>query len=141
MTMASRLVEISDFTLIRPGALHRANGGYLILEAGDVLRNLLAWDALKKALKSRSIRIEDPLHEWRLAIEAGLQPEPIPLSAKVVLIGSPLLYYLLCALDEDFVEFFKVKVDFDDSLPRTPEYELLHARFVATAARDEGLCI
>ena len=130
---------LTDFTLIRSGALHRANGGYLILEAVDVLRNPLAWDALKKALKSRSVRIEDPLHEWRLAIEAGLQPEPIPLSTKVVLIGSPMLYYLLSAFDEDFGELFKVKVDFDDSLPRTPEYELLYARFVATVARDEGL--
>jgi lon-related putative ATP-dependent protease len=130
---------LTDFTLIRPGALHGANGGYLILEAIDVLRNPLAWDALKKALKSRSIRIEDPLHEWRLASEAGLQPEPIPLSVKVALIGSPIVYYLLCALDDDFRELFKVKVDFDDSLPRTREYELLYARFVATAARDQRL--
>jgi lon-related putative ATP-dependent protease len=131
---------LTDFTLIRPGALHRANGGYLILEAVDVLKNPLAWDALKKALKSGSVRIEDPLHEWRLAIEAGLQPEPIPLSTKVVLIGSPVVYYLLCALDEDFAELFKVKVDFEDSLPRTAEYELLYARFIATAVRDERLC-
>jgi lon-related putative ATP-dependent protease len=130
---------VTDFTLIRPGALHVANGGYLILEATDVLRNPMVWDALKKALKSRSIRIEDPLEEWRLASAAGLQPEPITMSIKVVLIGSPLLYYLLCAFDEDFRELFKVKVDFDDSLPRTPEYELLYARFVAGACRDEGL--
>jgi len=130
---------VTDVTLIRAGALHRANGGYLILEAADVLKNPLAWDALRKALKSRSIRMEDPLEEWRLATAAGLQPEPIPLSTKVVLIGSPLLYYLLCAFDEDFRELFKVKVDFDDSLPRTPEYELLYARFVGGACREEGL--
>jgi len=130
---------VTDFTLIRSGALHRANGGYLVLDAIDVLRNPLVWDALKKALKTRSIRIEDPLEEWRLASSAGLAPEPIPLSVKVVLIGSPILYYLLSALDEDFHELFKVKVDFDDSLPRTPEFELLYARFVGNACREEGL--
>jgi lon-related putative ATP-dependent protease len=130
---------VTDFTLIRPGALQQANGGYLILEAIDVLRNFLAWDALKKALKSRSVRLEDPLEEWRMASAAGLAPEPIPLSVKVVLIGSPLVYYLLCAFDEDFPELFKVKVDFDDSLPRTPEFELLYARFIGGACRDEGL--
>jgi lon-related putative ATP-dependent protease len=130
---------VTDFTLIRPGALHQANGGYLILEAIDVLRNFHAWDALKKALKSGSVRMEDPLEEWRLASAAGLAPEPIPLSVKVVLIGSPLIYYLLCALDEDFSELFKVKVDFDDSLPRTAEFELLYARFIGGVCRDEGL--
>ncbi len=130
---------VTDFSLIKAGALHRANGGYLILEAMDVLRNLLAWDALKKALKSRSARIEDPLEEWRMASAAGLCPEPIPLSLKVVLIGSPLLYYLLCAFDEDFRELFKVKVDFDDSLPRSADFELLYARFIGNACREEGL--
>ncbi|HXJ81408.1 MAG TPA: ATP-binding protein [Candidatus Methylomirabilis sp.] len=130
---------MTDFTQIKAGALHRANGGYLLLEAEDVLRNPLAWDALKKALKARAIRIEDPLEEWRFASAAGLAPEPIPLSVKVVLIGSPLIYYLLCAFDEDFRELFKVKVDFDDSLPRTPEFEMLYARFVAGACREESL--
>jgi lon-related putative ATP-dependent protease len=130
---------VTDFSLIRSGALHRANGGYLVLDALDVLRNPLVWDALKKALKTRSIRIEDPLEEWRLASSAGLAPQPIPLSVKVVLIGSPILYYLLSALDEDFHELFKVKVDFDDSLPRTPEFEMLYARFVGNACREEGL--
>jgi lon-related putative ATP-dependent protease len=130
---------VTDFSLIRAGALHRANGGYLVLDALDVLRNPLVWDALKKALKTRSIRIEDPLEEWRLATSAGLAPQPIPLSVKVVLIGSPILYYLLSALDEDFHELFKVKVDFDDSLPRTPEFELLYARFVGNVCRDDGL--
>ena len=130
---------VTDFTLIKAGALHQANGGYLILEAKDVLRNFLVWEALKKALKSRSIRIEEPLEEFRLVSAAGLAPEPIPLSVKVVLIGTPILYYLLYALDEDFRELFKVKVDFDDSLPRTPEFELFYSRFVGSACREEGL--
>ncbi|HTY79068.1 MAG TPA: ATP-binding protein [Candidatus Bathyarchaeia archaeon] len=130
---------VTDFTLIRAGALHRANGGYLILEAADVLRAFLAWDALKKAIKSGSIRMEEPLEEWRGASAQSVAPAPIPLSVKVVLIGSPFLYYLLYALDEDFRELFKVKVDFDSSLPRTSEFELLYARFVGGACRDEGL--
>jgi lon-related putative ATP-dependent protease len=130
---------VTDFTLIRAGALHRANGGYLILEAKDVLRNFQAWESLKKSLKSRSIRIEEPLEEFRMVTAAGLAPEPIVLSVKVVLIGNPFYYYLLHRLDEDFRELFKVKVDFDDSFGRTPETELLYARFISGSCRDSGL--
>jgi lon-related putative ATP-dependent protease len=130
---------VTDFTLIKPGALHRANGGYLVLDATDVLRSFMAWESLKKALRSRSLRIEEPLAELQVVSTVSLEPEPIPLDVKVVLIGSPFLYYLLYALDEDLGELFKVKVDFDDSLPRTPETELLYARFVAGACREEGL--
>jgi lon-related putative ATP-dependent protease len=130
---------VTDFTLIRPGALHRANGGYLLLEAKEVLRSFLAWDTLKKALKGGSIRIEEPLEEFRLITAASLQPAAVPLDVKVILVGSPLLYYLLHALDEDFPELFKVKVDFDDSFPRTPETEHLYGRFVGTLCREEGL--
>jgi lon-related putative ATP-dependent protease len=130
---------VTDFALIKAGALHRANGGYLILEAKDVLRNFQAWESLKKALKSRAVRIEEPLEEFRLITAAGLAPEPIPLSVKVILIGSPLYYYVLYHVDEDFGELFKVKVDFDESLARTPETELLYARLVAGACREDGL--
>jgi lon-related putative ATP-dependent protease len=130
---------LTDFTLIKPGALHRANGGYLLLDAKDVLRNFMAWESLKKALKSRALRIEPPLAELQVVSTVSLAPQPIPLAVKVVLIGSPLLYYLLYALDEDFGELFKVKVDFDDSFPRTPETELLYARFVGSRCREEGL--
>jgi len=130
---------VTDFTLVQAGAVHRANGGYLVLDARDVLRNFLAWEALKKALKNRSVRIEEPLEEYRLVATAGLAPEPIALSVKVVLLGTPLLYYLLHALDEDFRELFKVKVDFEDSVPRTPDFELFYARFVAGVCREEAL--
>ncbi|MFN8546048.1 MAG: ATP-binding protein [Candidatus Binatia bacterium] len=129
---------VTDFTLIKPGALHRANGGYLLLEAKDVLSNAFAWTALKKALKGRCIRIEEPLEDFRMST-VSLAPEPIPFDAKVVLIGSPYLYYLLHALDEDFGELFKVKVDFDDSLPRTTDVQLEYARFIGTICREEGL--
>jgi predicted ATP-dependent protease len=130
---------LTDFSLIKSGALHRANGGYLLLEAKDVLQNFMAWDALKKALRSGSVRIEEPLAELRVASTATLAPEPIPLSVKVVLLGSPLLYYLLYTLDEDFGELFKVKVDFDDSFIRTRDTELLYARFVRGACEQESL--
>jgi lon-related putative ATP-dependent protease len=130
---------VTDFMLVKAGALHRANGGYLILDAPDVLRAFQAWQALEKCLKSRTIRVEEPLEELRPFSTVSLAPEPIPLDVKVVLIGSPVLYYLLWAADEDFRELFKVKVDFDDSLPRTPEFERLYARFVGAACRDEGL--
>jgi len=130
---------VSDFTLIKPGALHRANGGYLVLEAKDVLGGFLSWSALKRALKAKAIRMEEPLEELRMAPAATLVPEPIPLGVKVVLIGSPLLYALLHALDEDFRELFKVQVAFDDSLARTPESERLYARFVGDVCREEGL--
>ncbi len=130
---------VTDFTLVKPGALHCANGGYLILDAADLLRSFQGWQALKKSLKSRTIRIEEPLEELRLVSTVSLAPEPIPLDVKVVLIGSPVLYYLLYALDEDFGELFRVKVDFDDSLPRTLETEQLYARFIGAACREEGL--
>jgi lon-related putative ATP-dependent protease len=130
---------VTDFSLIKAGALHRANGGYLLLEAKDLLRNFMAWESLKKALKSRSLRIEEPLAELQVISTVSLAPEPIPLSVKVVLLGSPTLYYLLYALDEDFGELFKVKVDFDHAFPRTSETELLYARFVGGVCREEGL--
>ena len=130
---------VTDFTLIKAGALHRANGGYLVLEAKDLLRSPFAWEALKKALRSRCIRIEEPLDELRFVSTVSLAPEPVPLSVKVLLIGDPSYYYLLYALDEDFRELFKVKVDFDESVPRTPEFERFYAQFVGSACREEGL--
>jgi predicted ATP-dependent protease len=130
---------VTDFALIKAGALHRANGGYLILEAKDVLRNFMAWESLKKALKSRALHLESPLAELQAVSAVTLAPEPIPLAVKVVLIGNPMLYYMLYALDEDFGELFKVKVDFDDSFPRTPDNVLRYAGFVAGACREEGL--
>jgi lon-related putative ATP-dependent protease len=130
---------VTDFTLLKAGALHRANGGYLILEATDLLQHPGAWQGLKRALESHTVRIEEPLADLRLVSTASLAPEPIPLDVKVILIGNPFLYYLFYALDEDFRALFKVKVDFDDSLPRTAEYEMLIARFVADVCREEGL--
>ncbi|GIK39185.1 MAG: ATP-dependent protease [Chloroflexota bacterium] len=130
---------MTDFNLIKPGALHRANGGYLILDARKVLQQPLAWEQFKRALTSREIRIESPGQMFGLASTVSLEPEPIPLEVKVVLLGERSLYYLLYEYDPDFGELFKVEVDFEDEMERSPENNLLYARLVATLARKEGL--
>ena len=137
--MAHMGMLLTDFTLIKPGALHRANGGYLILDAHRVLQHPLAWEGLKRALQSRQLRIEAPLQTLGLFSTVSLEPEPIPLDVKVVLLGNRLLYYLLSALDPDFDELFKVAADFDDQMNRTPEDERLYARLVATLVQKESL--
>jgi lon-related putative ATP-dependent protease len=130
---------VSDFKQIRPGALHRANGGYLLLEAKDVLTNPFAWDALKRALKNRQIRTEDVLEQYRVFAGPTIEPEPIPLDVKVVLMGAPQLYYLLASLDEDFPKLFKVKADFDTQMSRTDGEIDNYGRFLCTRCKDEGL--
>ena len=129
----------TDFTLIKPGALHRANGGYLLLDAHRVLMEPFAWAALKRALRSREVRVESLAQNLSLITTVSLEPEPMPLDLKIVLIGDPTLHYLLFALDPDFKDLFKVGVDFDDRLNRSPETQVLFAQLVATAARREHL--
>ncbi|HHY94692.1 MAG TPA: AAA family ATPase, partial [Firmicutes bacterium] len=111
-------VMITDFTMIRAGAFHRANGGYLILQAKDVLTNPGSWDGLKRALKNRSIQIENIGEQYRIIPTRTLRPEPIPLDVKIILVGNPVLHMLLHHYDEDFRKFFKVKADFDVEMPR-----------------------
>jgi lon-related putative ATP-dependent protease len=126
---------VTDFNMIKPGALHRANGGYLILDARQLLLQPYAWDGLKRALRSREVRIESLGQTLSLVSTASLEPEPIPLNAKIARIGERLLYYLLYQLDPDFGELFKVEADFNEDMPRTPENDLLYARLIATLAR------
>jgi len=130
---------VTDFTLIKPGALHRANGGYLVLDALRVLLEPFAWEALKRALHSRQLRIESLGQRLSLVSTVSLEPEPVPLDVKVVLIGDRRLYYLLCDLDPDFSRLFKVAADFEDDAERTAESEAGYARLVAMLARKEGL--
>jgi lon-related putative ATP-dependent protease len=130
---------VTDYTMVRPGALHRANGGYLLLEAETLLRKPFAWEALKRALKNRSVRVESLADQLRFLSTVTLEPEPIPLNVKVVLVGTPYVYYLLDAYDDDFRKLFKVKADCDTSTRRTPKALRQYARFVATCARREGL--
>lgn len=129
----------TDLTMIKPGALHRANGGYLVVPARDVLVNPFAWDGLKRALKDQAVRIEELGAQLGLVSTVTLDPEPVPLEVKLVLIGSPLLYYLLYAYDEDFQKLFKVKADFTTQMDRTPEAERAYGLFVGTIARQDRL--
>jgi len=130
---------VTDFTLIKGGALHRANGGYLMVEARDLLAKPFAWDALKRALKSGQVRVDAMGEEWRVITTRTLEPESIPLDVKVVLVGDALLYYLLHGLDEDFRELFKVKADFAGQTDWDGETEMKYAQFVGTICREEGL--
>lgn len=132
-------VLVTDFTLIKPGALHQANGGYLLLDARKVLLQAYAWEGLKLALRSHHITIESLGQILGWSSTASLEPEPIPLNVKVVLLGERLLYYLLCAHDPDFDELFKVVVDFEDEMVRDPANNLLYARLIGSLARKEQL--
>ena len=130
---------VTDFMLIKPGALHCANGGYLMLDANKLLMQPFAWEALKRALNSRELKIQSLGQLYSLISTSSLEPEPIPLNIKVVLIGDRLLFYLLNAYDSEFAELFKVAADFEEQVDRTPENNLLYARLIATIASKEGL--
>jgi len=132
-------VVVTDFTRVAAGALHRANGGYIILEIADVLARPYAWAALKRALRTRELRPAEPQSETGLFATESLEPEPIPLDVKVVLVGEPRLYYTLQAGDPDFGELFKVKSDFRPNLERTPEAEREYATFVARTCSAQYL--
>ncbi|MCL4426360.1 MAG: AAA family ATPase [Firmicutes bacterium] len=130
---------VTDFTMIKGGAFHRANGGYLILQARDLLSQPFTWEALKRTLKSGRLRIENLAEQAGAIATSTLRPEPIPLNVKIILIGPPLIYQVLYLQDEDFRKFFKVKVDFDTEMPRTEENLRNYAEFIATVCRRDGL--
>lgn len=129
----------TDFNLIKGGALHQANGGYLILDARKVLMQPFAWESLTRALRSRRIRVEAPAEALGWVSTVTLEPEPIPLEVKVVLMGEPWLYYLLTYYDPDFRELFKVAADFDSQTDRTPDAAHQYARMLAGLAEKEKL--
>lgn len=132
-------VAVTDFTMIKAGALHRANGGYLVIDAREVLINPFVWDSLKRCIRTAEIRIEDVLEQYRFMTMVSLKPEPVPLSAKIVLVGTPWIYYLLYYQDPDYRKFFKVKAEFDSSVSRTAVVMQEYALFVATLCRDKKL--
>jgi lon-related putative ATP-dependent protease len=129
---------VTDFNLIRPGALHKANGGYLVIEARKLLLQPYAWEGLKRALQGGEICIESTRQALGLMSTVTLDPDPIPLDAKIVLVGERYLYYLLEALDPDMSELFKVMADFDDEIDRT-ENQKRYADLLATIAQEEDL--
>ncbi|HUA76448.1 MAG TPA: ATP-binding protein, partial [Acetobacteraceae bacterium] len=131
-------VLVTNFTLIKAGALHRANGGAVLIDARGLLSEPFSWPALKRALTRGEILIEDPGRFLGLAMTATLEPDPIPLDVKVVLFGERILYYLLSSLDPDFSTLFKVLADFEDDTPRTPATEAAMARLVGGIVRDAG---
>ncbi len=130
---------ITDFTMIKAGALHKANGGYLILQTLDVLKNYFAWETLKRAIKNKEIVIEDLNEQFRLINTSTLKPEPIPLDVKILLIGSPFLFYLLFDYDEDFRKLFKVRADFSTLMDRDRKSILNYAAFISKLCKEEGL--
>jgi lon-related putative ATP-dependent protease len=130
---------ITNFTMIKSGALHKANGGYLVLDCREVLMNYFSYEALKRCIRNREVRIEDMAEQFRFIATVSLKPQPIPLDCKIILIGTPLLYYLLYQLDQDFRKYFKVKADFDRMMKNTWENVQQYALFVATQCREENL--
>lgn len=130
-------VAITDFTMIKPGSLHRANGGYLVLNANNLFRMGLSWEALKIAIKRREIRIEDPLQMLGYSTTEGLKPEPVPFRMKIIIIGSPEIYEILHYYDEDFPKLFSVKSDFGTEMERTPEHEQEIARFLRARCQED----
>ena len=130
---------VTDFTLIRAGSLHRANGGYLVIDAEKLLTQPYAWEALKRALRTREVRVESVGQTLGLMTTVALEPQPIPLELKVALTGDRRLYYLLCAYDPEFLQLFKVQADFEDEIPRTPETIDAYATLMGTLARRSGL--
>ncbi|NNU78992.1 AAA family ATPase [Halovulum dunhuangense] len=130
---------VTNFTMIRPGALHRANGGYLLLDAREVLTEPFAWDALKRCLSTGEVQIYSAGERLSLISTVSLTPDPIPLKARVVLVGDRLLYYMLVALDPEFPRLFKLEADFEDRMPRSAESTALYARLAGTMAQRAGL--
>jgi lon-related putative ATP-dependent protease len=132
-------VATTNFTLVKPGALHRANGGYLILDAREVLINPFSWESLKRCIKNCEIKIEDVLEQYRFMTVASLKPQPVPLQTKIIMIGPSWIYYLLYHMEPDYRKLFKVKADFDSRVKRTDEIVQEYAQFVATHCKEEKL--
>jgi len=130
---------VTNFNLIRAGALHRANGGFLVLDAGKLLLQPFAWEGLKRALKSGEIRIQSLGEALSLVSTVSLEPQPIPLDVKIILLGDRMLYYLLQAYDPEFMDLFKVAADFEGRIHRDKANSLQFIRLLATLGKKENL--
>lgn len=129
----------TNFMMIKAGALLRANGGYLVLEAHSLLNKPFAWEALKTALKKNELRLGMMAEEHQVFLTRSIQPESIPLDVRVIIIGDPLIYYLLYNIDEDFRELFKVKAEFETTMPWDESAPELYARFIAKICETQQL--
>ncbi|NLK51294.1 MAG: AAA family ATPase [Syntrophomonadaceae bacterium] len=132
-------VLATDFTKIKTGAIHRANGGYLILQAADILKSFPIWDTLKRTLRNREVVVESIFRNLNLGGAVTLDPQPIPINLKVILIGEPYLYQLLYVYDEDFRKLFKIKADFDTEIDRSRQYMEKYAGFISSVCYRENL--
>jgi lon-related putative ATP-dependent protease len=130
---------ITDFTMIKPGAASLANGGYLVVNALDILINPGVWEGLKRVLKNKEVRIEDLSEQLGIFTTSGLKPQPIPIDAKVIMIGNAHIYQILFSVDEDFKRIFKVKADFDYQIPRDEEIMGNYAAFISSCCNREKL--
>ncbi|MCJ7766587.1 MAG: AAA family ATPase, partial [Thiovulaceae bacterium] len=130
---------VTDFNMIKPGALHQASGGYLVLDARKLLMQPFAYEELKRVLRSKEIRIESLAQQYSFISTTTLEPEPIEVNVKVALIGERILYYLLYQYDPEFKELFKVSADFEDEMPRSDENSQLYARMIGTIAKKHSL--
>ena len=130
---------VTNFRLIKPGSLHRANGGALMIDLRNLLTEPLSWAALKRALLRQEIVIEDAARFMGMTTTVTLEPDPIPLDVKVVLFGDRTLYYLLASMDPDTAQHFKVLADFDDDVDRSPASEAMIARLIGSIAANAGL--
>jgi lon-related putative ATP-dependent protease len=130
---------VTNFRMIKNGALHKANGGYLMLDAFDLLTKPMAWEILKRALKNQEVVIESLEKAFGFMTTRTLEPEPIPMDIKVIVVGDPVLYYLLHSRDQDFPKLFKVKADFDAHTPWTEESGKQYSHFISNICQEEGL--
>ncbi|MDH5357762.1 MAG: AAA family ATPase [Gammaproteobacteria bacterium] len=137
--MAMMGALVTDFSLIKGGAFHRANGGYLILDAEKLLMQPFAWEGMKQALQGKELKLNTLERMYSIVSTVSLEPEPIPLDVKVILLGNRRLYYLLYELDPEFAELFKVVADFEDEMTRDADSHLLYARLMATTVQQESL--
>jgi lon-related putative ATP-dependent protease len=132
-------VVTTDFTMIRPGSIHNANGGFLVLMAEDLFRNPFSWDGLKTALKTGEVSVEEPGERMGFISTKGIKPEPIPISVKVIIIGTPQIYQILSTQDPDFFELFKVRADFDTTMDRNDENIRNYASFICSLCEEGSL--
>jgi predicted ATP-dependent protease len=132
---------ITDFTMIRKGSLHKANGGYLIIKAPELFKNYFSWEALKRAIRNKEIVIEDIGEQLGYLTTKTLKPDPIPLQVKVILVGQPIYYHLLYEYDNDFKSLFKVKADFNSEMDRTPQNSANYISFFKRLAEKENMLV
>jgi lon-related putative ATP-dependent protease len=130
---------LTDFTLIRAGAMQRANGGYLVMEAMDLLRWFISYEAMKRSLKNQEVKIEDPAEMFGIITTRSLQPQAIPLNIKIILVGDPYIYQLLYAYDEDFHKFFKIKAHFDSRMKKTPDHIQKFCQLLGSFIKEQKL--